>query len=101
MSTVCTAAKCYSQPPEIVTCPHIAATKSRSRAYHTERPPYLFAARSPWCSASRGFVSDSWSRSIFVTHSEVTIVKKSQKNTKVKSDDKLQIMRKQRDTLLI
>jgi len=23
----------------------------RSQVYHTERPPYLFAARSPWCSA--------------------------------------------------
>ena len=33
----------------------------RSKVYHVERPPYLFAARSPWCSASRGFVSDSWS----------------------------------------
>jgi len=32
----------------------------QSQVYHTERPPYLFAARSPWCSASRGFVSDSW-----------------------------------------
>jgi len=31
----------------------------RSHVYHTERPP-LFAARMPWCSASRGFVSDSW-----------------------------------------
>ena len=37
----------------------------RSQVYHTERPPYLFAARSPWCSASSGFVSDSWSLSIF------------------------------------
>jgi len=27
---------------------------ARSQVYHTERPPYLFAARSPWCSASRG-----------------------------------------------
>jgi len=27
----------------------------RLQVYHTERPPYLFAARSPWCSASRGF----------------------------------------------
>ena len=32
----------------------------RSQVYHSERPP-LFAARLPWCSASRGFVSDSWS----------------------------------------
>ena len=24
---------------------------ARSQVYHTERPPYLFAARSPWCSA--------------------------------------------------
>jgi len=33
----------------------------RSQAYadHTERPP-LCAARLPWCSASRGIVSDSW-----------------------------------------
>jgi len=23
-----------------------------SHVYHTERPPYLFSARSPWCSAS-------------------------------------------------
>ena len=30
----------------------------RSQVYHTERPP-LFAARLPWCSASRGFISDS------------------------------------------
>jgi len=27
---------------------------ARSQVYHTERPPYSFAARSPWCSASRG-----------------------------------------------
>jgi len=33
----------------------------RSQVYHTERPPYLFAAYSPWCSASRVFVSNSWS----------------------------------------
>jgi len=34
----------------------------RSQLYHTERPSYLFAALWPWCSASRGFVSDSsWS----------------------------------------
>jgi len=33
----------------------------RSQVYHTERPPDLFAARSPWCSASRRFVSNSWS----------------------------------------
>jgi len=32
----------------------------RSQVYHSERPRYLFAARSPWCSVSRGFVSDSW-----------------------------------------
>ena len=31
----------------------------QSQVYHTERPP-LFAARLPWCSASRGFVSDCW-----------------------------------------
>jgi len=30
-----------------------------SQVYHTERPSYLFAARSPLCSASRGFVSDN------------------------------------------
>jgi len=34
---------------------------SSVEVYHTGRPPYLFAARSPWCSASRGLVSDSWS----------------------------------------
>jgi len=33
----------------------------RSQIYHTERPPHLFVARSPLCSTSRGFVSDSWS----------------------------------------
>ena len=33
----------------------------RSQVYHTERPPYLFAACLPWSSTSRGFVSDSWS----------------------------------------
>jgi len=32
-----------------------------SQVYHTERPSYVFAARSPWCSTSRGFVSDRWS----------------------------------------
>jgi len=32
----------------------------QSQVYHTERPSYLFAARMPWCSASRGFVSNSW-----------------------------------------
>jgi len=32
---------------------------ARWQVYHTERPPYLFAARSPSYSASRGFVSDS------------------------------------------
>jgi len=30
-----------------------------SQVDHTERPAYLFAACSPWYSASRGFVSDS------------------------------------------
>jgi len=30
-----------------------------SQVYYTDRSPYLFAARSPCCSASRGFVSDS------------------------------------------
>jgi len=30
----------------------------QSQVYHTERP--LFAARLLWCSASHGFVSDSW-----------------------------------------
>jgi len=34
---------------------------ARSQVYHTEGPRYLFAARSPWCSVSRGFVSDRWS----------------------------------------
>jgi len=29
---------------------------ARSQVYHTERPPYLFAARLPWCSASCRFV---------------------------------------------
>jgi len=33
------------------------------QVYHTERPPYLFAARLPWCSMSRGFVTNSWSLS--------------------------------------
>jgi len=37
---------------------------ARSQVYHTERQPYLFAARSPWCSSSCGFVSDSWSLSL-------------------------------------
>jgi len=32
-----------------------------SQVYHTERTGYLFAACSPWCSASHGFVSGSWS----------------------------------------
>jgi len=32
----------------------------RSQVYYTEHPLYLFAARLPWYSASRGFVSDSW-----------------------------------------
>ena len=36
-----------------------------SQVYHTERPPYLLAARSLWCSASRGFVGVSWSLSLF------------------------------------
>jgi len=39
----------------------------RSQVYHAKRPPYLFAARSPWCSASRGFVSDSWFLFLVVT----------------------------------
>jgi len=30
-----------------------------SQVYHTERSPW-FAARLPWCSASRGFVNKSW-----------------------------------------
>jgi len=30
-----------------------------SQVYHTGRPP-LFAARLPWCSALRRFISDSW-----------------------------------------
>jgi len=34
---------------------------ARLQVYHTERPSYLFAARSPWCTASRGFVSDGQS----------------------------------------
>ena len=34
---------------------------ARLQVYHTERPRHLFAARSPWCSALHGFVSDSWS----------------------------------------
>jgi len=33
----------------------------RSQVYHTERPPCLSAACSPWYSESRWFVSDSWS----------------------------------------
>jgi len=33
----------------------------RSQVYHTERPPYLSAAYLPWCRASCGFVSNSWS----------------------------------------
>jgi len=31
----------------------------QSQACYTERPP-LFAAHSPWCSVSHGFISDSW-----------------------------------------
>ena len=31
----------------------------RSQVYHTQRPT-SFAVRLPWCSASRGFASDSW-----------------------------------------
>ena len=31
-----------------------------SQVYHTEHPCYSFAARLPWCSTSRWFVSDSW-----------------------------------------
>jgi len=31
----------------------------RSHIYHARRPP-LFTERLTWCSASRGFVSDSW-----------------------------------------
>ena len=34
---------------------------ARLQVYHTEHPPYLFAAHSPWCSVSGMFVSDSWS----------------------------------------
>jgi len=30
---------------------------ARLPVYHPERPPYLFAPRLTWCSASRGFVS--------------------------------------------
>jgi len=33
----------------------------RSQVYHIECPPDMFAANSPQCSVSRGFVSDSWS----------------------------------------
>jgi len=40
---------------------------ARSQVYRTERPPYLFAARSPWCSSLRGIVSDSWSLFPFTT----------------------------------
>jgi len=39
------------------------------RVYDIERLPYLFAASSPWCSASRGFVSDSWS--LLITQSKM------------------------------
>jgi len=35
----------------------------RSQVYHTKFSPYSFAACSPWCSAPRGFVSDSWALS--------------------------------------
>jgi len=34
-------------------------TQNNARVYPIERPP-LFAARLPWCCASRGFVRDSW-----------------------------------------
>jgi len=40
----------------------------RSQVYHTEPPPYLFAARSPWCSLLCGFFSDSWSLLEHVDH---------------------------------
>ena len=33
----------------------------RSQVYHTESPPYFFAAHSLWCIMSYGFVSDSLS----------------------------------------
>jgi len=32
----------------------------RWQVYYTECPPYLFVARSPWCSALHRFVSNSW-----------------------------------------
>jgi len=32
----------------------------QSQVYHSERPPYLFAAHSLWCSMLHRFVSDSW-----------------------------------------
>jgi len=40
----------------------------RSQVYHIERPPDLFVACSPWCSASRGLVSGSWSLLLTVTN---------------------------------
>ena len=46
-----------------------------SQVCHTERPRYLFAARSRWCSASRGFVSDSWSLCTHNVHSQCTILR--------------------------
>jgi len=46
---------------------------SRSQVYHSERPPYLFAARSPWCRASRGFVSDSRSLLTVNVHCSPTV----------------------------
>jgi len=42
------------------------------QVYHTDHPPYLFAAHSPWCSTFHGFVSDSWS--LYVTVTEMVCV---------------------------
>ena len=47
----------------------------QSHVYHAEHPR-LFAARLPWFSASRGFVSDSWYLSIYTPWA----IKRSQPN---------------------
>jgi len=47
----------------------------RSQVYHTDRPPYLLAARSSWCSASRRFVGDCWSLLSLVPQSHLRTAK--------------------------
>ena len=44
----------------------------RSQVCHTGHPSYLFAARSSWCSALRGFVCDSWWTRMSIWHVELT-----------------------------